>query len=94
MSHHVQAQWLVCYDISDRKNWARVFKLLKKHGVPLQYSVFMVTTHTAAIGSLAAQLATMINPKTDDVRIYRLTENAWTYTAGNAIVPADILIGP
>ena len=93
MSQHAAAKWLVCYDISNRKNWARVFKLLKKHGVPLQYSVFMLTTHAAAIGSLAAQLTSMINLKTDDIRIYRLAENAWTYTAGSAIIPADMLIG-
>lgn len=93
MSQHAEAKWLVCYDISDRKNWARVFQLLKKHGVPLQYSVFMLTTHAATIGSLAAQITSMINPKTDDIRIYRLAENAWTYTAGSAIIPADMLIG-
>ena len=94
MSNHAQAKWLVCYDISHRKDWARVFKLLKKQGIPLQYSVFLITTHTGAMGSLAAQLATMINPKTDDIRIYRLAENAWTYIAGNAIIPSDILIEP
>lgn len=93
MSQHAAAKWLVCYDISNRKNWAQVFKLLKKHGVPLQYSVFMLTTHAATIGSLAAQITSMINPKTDDIRIYRLAENAWTYSAGSAIIPADILMG-
>lgn len=93
MSQHAEAKWLVCYDISNRKNWARVFKLLKKHGVPLQYSVFMLSTHAANIGSLAAQITSMINPKTDDIRIYRLAENAWTYSAGSAIIPADILMG-
>ena len=93
MSRHEQAKWLVCYDISDRKNWARVFKLLKTQGVPLQYSVFMLTAHAAKVGNLAVQLANMIDPKTDDIRIYRLAENAWTYTAGGAIIPADMLIG-
>ena len=42
MSQFKSSRWLVCYDISDKKRLGRVFRFLKKKGVPVQYSVFLV----------------------------------------------------
>lgn len=87
MSQHAAARWLVTYDISKPRNWSRVFKLLKKEGVPIQYSVFLVTSSDVKIAALVMQLAKLIDPKTDDVRIYKIPENAWSLTMGTAIIP-------
>jgi CRISPR-associated protein Cas2 len=92
MSQHAPAHWLVTYDIVDKRDLARVFKLLKKKGTPVQYSVFFVPTSAAQMGSLMVQLAKLINAKTDDVRAYRLPEGAWTATLGATIVPEDLWI--
>lgn len=94
MSQNACVRWLVAYDISDKRNWAQVFKLLKKEGIPIQYSVFLVTTSATKMGNITAQLSKMIDVKTDDIRIYRIPENAWTVTLGSAMIPEDILIDP
>lgn len=94
MSQHAVAKWIVTYDISAQRNWARVFKLLKKEGVPIQLSVFLVCASNVKIGALVVQLAKLIDSKTDDVRIYKIPENAWTLTLGAAIIPEDIWLDP
>ena len=35
--HHI---YLVAYDITEPKRWRKIYKILKNHGVALQYSVF------------------------------------------------------
>lgn len=47
MSQHASAQWLVTYDIADPKRLGRLFRYLKKQGVPVQYSVFLVDASAA-----------------------------------------------
>ncbi len=36
----MKTKWVICYDISDDKTRRGVFKTLKDHGLPVQYSVF------------------------------------------------------
>lgn len=92
MSQNAPVRWLVTYDIVEKRNLARVFKLLKKKGVPFQYSVFFVSTSAAQMGSLMVQLVKLIDAKTDDVRAYRLPEKAWKVTLGATILPEDLWI--
>ena len=42
MSQTATARYLVTYDIADPKRLSRLFRFMKKQGVPLQYSVFLV----------------------------------------------------
>jgi CRISPR-associated protein Cas2 len=92
MSQQALARWLVTYDIVEPRNLARVFKLLKKKGVPVQYSVFFVPASAVQMGALVVQLAKLIDLKTDDVRAYRLPEQAWKVTLGATIIPVDLWI--
>lgn len=87
MSQNQTAQWLVTYDIADPRRLAKVFKHLKKVGVPLQYSVFSVEASSAGMATLMAQLTRLIHAKEDDVRAYRLPKNGWRATLGQDIVP-------
>ena len=80
------------YDIVEPRRLARVFKLLKKNGVPVQYSVFFVPASAMQMGNLVIQLAKLIDAKTDDIRAYRLPENAWKVTLGATIIPDDLWI--
>ena len=93
MSLHANARWLVTYDMADPNRLTRLFKFLKKQGVPVQYSVFLVDASAAKMGSLMMQITKMIDPDADDVRAYRLPENAWKMTLGASILPEDILPG-
>lgn len=93
MSQHASARWLVTYDIADPKRLGRLFKFLKKQGVPVQYSVFLVEASAAKMGSLIVQIAKMVDADADDVRAYRLPENLWKVTLGGCILPEGILPG-
>jgi CRISPR-associated protein Cas2 len=93
MSQHASARWLVTYDIADPKRLTRLFKFLKKQGVPLQYSVFLVEASAVKMSSLVLQMKAMVDGKADDVRAYRLPENLWQVTLGASILPDDILPG-
>lgn len=93
MSQHASAQWLVTYDIADPRRLTRLFKLLKKQGIAVQYSVFLVEASAVKMGSLMVQIAKIIAADADDVRAYRLPENGWKATLGASLLPDDILPG-
>jgi len=87
MSLNQSANWLVTYDITENRRLSRVFKRLKKAGVPVQYSVFSVNANTLQMKTLMAELAGHINAKEDDIRAYRLPENGWRAELGATILP-------
>lgn len=93
MSQNATANYLVTYDIADPKRLGRLFRFLKKQGLPIQYSVFLVDASAAQIGSMMVKIAKMIHPDADDVRAYRLPENGWQVTLGASILPDNILPG-
>lgn len=90
MSQQQTASWLVTYDMANRRRLARVFKILKREGIPVQYSIFSVVASNAKMGSLIAHLATLIDAREDDVRAYRLPENGWRATLGDPMLPEDV----
>lgn len=93
MSHNAPATWLVTYDIADPRRLARVFKYLKKQGVPIQYSVFVVEASATKMLTLITELARLIHPDADDIRAYRLPQDTWKITLGQSMLPTDILPG-
>lgn len=92
MSQSKTVPWLVTYDIADPRRLARIFKRLKKEGVPVQYSVFAVDASAVKMGALMSALATLIDAHADDVRAYRLPEDGWRATLGNTMLPEDLWI--
>ena len=92
MSQHQTAHWLVVYDIAHPRRLGRVFRRLKKEGVPVQYSVFAVETTAVKMGALVVQLAKLIDKDEDDVRAYRLPHQGWQQSLGATILPDGVLI--
>lgn len=92
MSQNQTLPWLVTYDIADKRRLARVFKTLKKEGIPVQYSVFAVDATSTKMGVLMATLATLIDANADDVRAYRLPTDGWQATLGSSMLPEDLWI--
>jgi len=68
----MRTNYLVCYDISDPRRLARVFKLLKGKGLHIQYSVFHCSMTWQRLLELKEKLSWIIEEKEDDVRIYPL----------------------
>ncbi len=93
MSQTASARYLVTYDIADKRRLSRLFRFLKKQGVPVQYSVFLVESNAVGMNALMVKIAKMIHPDADDVRAYRLPDNGWQVSMGASILPDDILPG-
>ncbi len=64
--------YLVSYDISDRKRWRRVFKLLKKVGEHLQLSVFLCRLMPARMTRVQARLSGLIDADKDRLLVVEL----------------------
>jgi CRISPR-associated protein Cas2 len=84
--------WIVCYDMADRRRLARIFKLLKTQGVPLQYSVFLVHASALEIEQLEEKILRLINREEDDVRAYRIPHLNQKVVLGHSLVPQGLLI--
>lgn len=64
--------FLLAYDIANPKRLTQVHRTVRAHGLPLQYSVFLVPGTAQQIDDLRATLAGIIEPTEDDIRIYPL----------------------
>jgi CRISPR-associated protein Cas2 len=78
----MKADYLVCYDIADPKRLVRVYRFMKGQGVHLQYSVFQCALTWPEFQRLKEKLASLIDIKEDDIRIYPLPENSLVEAIG------------
>ncbi|MDR4653434.1 MAG: CRISPR-associated endonuclease Cas2 [Nitrosomonas sp.] len=84
--------YLMAYDIADPKRLARIHRLLKQQGLPVQYSVFTVVLKRKALLRLLERINTLINQREDDVRCYRLPENRPAEILGQQYFPDDVML--
>lgn len=91
MSQFDSGQWLLCYDIRDKRRLGRVFRHLKKQGVPVQYSVFLVNASANRMRRLLGELALLIDPRADDIRAYGLPVHPQYDTIGLSMLPLNVL---
>lgn len=89
MALNAPRAWLITYDITDPKRLSRLHRFLRKHAVPVQYSVFHFEGSAAKMGRLMAQIETRIDPRTDDVRAYQLPEQLSIDTLGRGVLPSQ-----
>ena len=64
--------YVISYDIPDDDRRDRVRAELKNYGTRVQYSVFECELEPRQLGELQADLKSVINPKEDNLRYYRL----------------------
>ncbi|MDQ6951755.1 MAG: CRISPR-associated endonuclease Cas2 [Mariprofundales bacterium] len=66
---------LICYDIANPKRLQRLHRLISQQAVMVQYSVYYAEKNSKELATLAALVRAHIDPRQDDVRIYRLPSN-------------------
>ena len=66
--------YLICYDIADPRRLGRLHRYLSKHAIPVQYSVFQARLTANQKTTLCEDIANLIDPRYDDVRIYHLPD--------------------
>jgi CRISPR-associated endonuclease Cas2 len=84
------ADYLIAYDITQPRRLAKVYRHLLKNAVPIEYSVFYATVDERRIDVIMAEAASMIDPKTDDLRCYPLPQRGLKIRLGRATLPAGI----
>jgi len=82
--------WLIAYDIADPRRLACVHRLVKRHGIPLQYSLFIAWLDRREVALLADALRGMMDFRYDDVRLYALPTVGEVSTLGQQWLPAGI----
>lgn len=92
MADHTPVRWIVCYDITDARRGLAVHRCMKRHGLPLQYSVFLVEASPVRLRSLLLELEELISTALDDVRAYRWPERVDLVELGKTMLPGDVWI--
>ncbi len=87
MSDKRPKPYMICYDITCPKRLGRLHRHLKKHAVPLQYSVFEAELTPSALNRLLREMEAIINARDDDVRVYPIQRNTPMATLGPAYLP-------
>lgn len=75
-------RWLVAYDIADPRRLQKVGRHMRKEGLAMQYSVYLVRGNKVKIDKLLDQLSALIDVRADDVRAYPLGENVRIWGLG------------
>lgn len=60
-------RWLVAYDIADDGRLRRVHSVVRSHGEPLQYSVFLCDLSTRELFGLKMELRDIVHHRADRV---------------------------
>jgi CRISPR-associated protein Cas2 len=84
--------WLITYDIADKRRLSRLHRFIKKHAVPVQYSVFLFEGSGAQVGRLMNEIEGYIDPKYDDVRAYQLPVESELVTLGRGSLPESLTL--
>lgn len=87
MAVNAPRAWLVAYDIADERRLSRLHRFLKKHAVPVQYSVFYFEGSSVQLCRLLDDIAKRIDPQEDDVRAYPMPDDPQYYTLGRGSLP-------
>ena len=81
---------VVCYDITEPKRLLRVHRYLRRRGLRVQYSVFVVHTHTRGLLQILLDLQELIDPRSDDIRSYPLPTRLDYTHIGRALLPEGV----
>ncbi|QIR77889.1 CRISPR-associated endonuclease Cas2 [Sulfurospirillum diekertiae] len=70
--------YLLCYDISDKKRLAKLAKLLEKEAFRIQNSIFLLLEPTShEVDILVQKIEQCIDKAHDDVRLYTIKSNGF-----------------
>lgn len=90
MALNAPRAWLICYDITDPKRLGRLHRFIKKHAVPVQYSVYYHEGSTQQVMRLMRDIEGIIDPKTDDVRAYPIPDSPCIDQLGRGSLPDEV----
>ena len=79
---HRKGWYLVAYDIASLRRLVRVHRVLKREGIAVQKSVFLVFGTERAVDGLLDRLKEITSRNEDDLRAYPIREPGDLWTSG------------
>jgi CRISPR-associated protein Cas2 len=92
MSFSEQRSWLVAYDVANPRRLGRVHRYLKRHAIPVQYSVFVMRGNEWMLRQVLEGIEERIDPGEDDVRAYHLPNRCEVAMLGSQHLPEGIVL--
>ena len=86
--------YVLAYDIRNPKRLRRVHAHVKKHGVSLQKSVFLIHADPGTLARLKAGVLARVDEAEDDVRLYPVRHPGVLWAAGRQENRMDSLYAP
>ncbi|MEJ2389204.1 MAG: CRISPR-associated endonuclease Cas2 [Chromatiaceae bacterium] len=94
MPIQARKSYLLSYDIADPDRLVRVHRTVRRWGIPLQYSVFLVPTDVTGLQDLLGELKALIDERADDIRVYPLPARLEVVRYGRQALPSGVdLVG-
>lgn len=84
--------YLIAYDIANPKRLSKVHRILKKQGLPVQYSVFTVVLKRKTLVKLLDDIQFIVKANEDDVRCYRLPAQLVVDSLGRQLFPEGVML--
>ena len=91
MGHTEPRSWLIAYDIADPLRLGRVHRFLKRHAIPVQYSVFVLHANQFNLDHVLAGITDRIDPAWDDVRAYHIPNRCEVTALGRQHLPEGVM---
>lgn len=82
--------YVISYDITDPKRLGRIHRYLKRRGLAVQYSVFVVHTHSVGLQRILDGIGQLLDEHTDDIRAYPLPARLDYVHLGRPLLPEGI----
>jgi CRISPR-associated endonuclease Cas2 len=77
--------YMLCYDIADIRRLGKVHRIMKKHGIAAQRSVFFVQGTEKEMNQLLDLIGRELKPKEDDIRAYPVESPKKVWTTGGVL---------
>lgn len=82
--------YVIGYDIRDPKRLARVHRKMLGFGIPIEYSVFLMSGTPGDLLRCSSVMRSVVNLQEDDVRCYRIPDRGARGHLGQGTLPAGI----
>ena len=74
--------YMLVYDVREPKRLRRIHYFMKKRGIAMQKSVFILKIDKPGLHKLVSRVQELVNKQEDDVRIYPVTNPGSIWAAG------------
>ncbi|AHE98430.1 CRISPR-associated endonuclease Cas2 [Thioalkalivibrio paradoxus] len=91
-SSSLQRGYLLCYDIADPVRLRRVHRVVKEHGLRIQYSVYLLEVNGSGLDRILSELSSHIHSVKDDVRVYPIPRRCRAQVLGRRIFDIGVTL--